>query len=158
MNAILWSVFNKTLQKGLYPLPKDGRVSFNSDILMPVDYWSAIGYILIENFAVRVDVFERIFFIARQKIKKGPFIESSDLMNPIGCNSKQLADILSFCGFDNIFLGDERKIFFLKQKNQKKSQKLSKKNNIKKSKTIISQRKNIKTDPNSPFAVLQKLL
>ena len=79
-------------------------------------------------------------------------------MNTIGCNSKQLADILSFCGFDNIFLGDERKIFFLKQKNQKKSQKLSKKNNIKKSKTIISQRKNIKTDPNSPFAVLQKLL
>ena len=54
---------------------------------MPTSYWSAIGYICIDNFAVRIDVFERIFFLARQKFKSGPFLESADLMNPIGCNS-----------------------------------------------------------------------
>ena len=43
-----------------------------------------------------MDVFEKIFFLARQKLKKGPFLESSDLMNPIGCNSNQLKDILAF--------------------------------------------------------------
>ena len=57
---------------------------------MPDSYWSAIGYYCSNNFAVRIDVFERVFFLARQKIKYGPFIESSDMMNPIGCNSDQL--------------------------------------------------------------------
>ena len=28
--------------------------------------------------------------------KKGPFLESSDLMNPIGCNSEQLKDIMKY--------------------------------------------------------------
>ena len=128
---------------------------------MPASFWSAIGYISVENFAVRVDVFERIFFLARQKIKFGPFIGSSDLMNPIGCNSQQLADMLSFCGFENITLGDEKKIFFLKQKNLKKHEKIGKKNkkkNVKRDKNQFDKRNKIKTDPNSPFAVLQKLL
>ena len=37
------------------------------------------------------------FFLARQKIKYGPFIESSDMMNPAGCNSEQLSNILKYC-------------------------------------------------------------
>ena len=106
LKALLWRVFNDMSETAPYPLPKDGRVSFDSDILMPKSYWLAIGHVYIENFAVRVDVFERIFFLARQKIKFGPFIESSDLMNPVGCNSQQLINILSFCGFDNIILGE----------------------------------------------------
>ena len=91
---------------------------------MPTSYWLAIGYICIDNFAVRVDVFERIFFLVRQKLKSGPFLESSDLMNPIGCNSQQLTNILSFCGCQSITLGDEKKIFFYEQKIQKKIEKI----------------------------------
>ena len=53
---------------------------------MPNNYWQSIGYININNFVFRIDVFEK-FFLARQKLKKGPFLESSDLMNPLGCNS-----------------------------------------------------------------------
>ena len=161
LNALLWKVFNEQSEKFFYPIPRDGRVSFIPDISMPSSYWSAIGYICFENFAVRVDVFERIFFLARQKIKFGPFIGSSDLMNPIGCNSQQLANMLSFCGFENITLGDEKKIFFLKQKNPKKHEKISKKNknkNVKRGKNKFDKRKIVKSDPNSPFAVLQKLL
>ena len=79
---------------------------------MPTSYWLAIGHIFIDNFAVRVDVFERIFFLARQKLKFGPFLESADLMNPIGCSSEQLTNILSFCGFENITLQGEKKIYF----------------------------------------------
>ena len=44
---------------------------------MPKTYWFAIGYISLGGFLVRIDVFERIFFLARQKIKYGPFVESS---------------------------------------------------------------------------------
>ena len=128
---------------------------------MPKSYWLAIGHICIDNFAVRVDVFERIFFLARQKIKLGPFLESSDLMNPIGCNSQQLINILSFCGFENITLGNEKKIFFYEQKKQKKIEKSDKKNKkkiIKRSIKETTKRKEKKTNLNSPFAVLRKLL
>ena len=168
LNAILWKVFNKSHETNLYPLPKDGRVSFVPSISMPTSYWLAIGYICIENFAVRVDVFERIFFLVRQKLKSGPFLASSDLMNPIGCNSQQLSNILSYCGCHSITLGDEKKIFFYEQKKQKKIDKLDKKNKkldennkkkiIKKNNKETIKRKEKKIDPNSPFAVLQKLL
>ena len=64
----------------------------------------------------RIDIFEKIFFIARQKLKKGPFLESSDLMNPIGCNSNQLKDIMIFCGYDYLIISDEKKLFFVSSK------------------------------------------
>jgi len=174
LNAVLWKTFYEFKENNLYPLPKDGRVSFVSDISMLDSYWSAIGYHCIDKFAVRIDVFERIFFLARKKIKYGPFIESSDMMNPIGCNSDQLKNILKFCGFDSLKLGDGKKLFFLRQKKQIK---ISKKTNInikkknviklaiKKSSKIMrtnskinNLKKKIKADPNSPFAVLEKLL
>ena len=79
LNALLWSVYNNNSENKTFPFPKDGRVSFSTDINMPESYWHAIGHICVNNFLVRVDVFERIFFIARQKVKFGPFLESSDL-------------------------------------------------------------------------------
>ena len=161
LNAMLWKIFNGFSEKKPYPLPKDGRVSFTPNVSMPESYWSAIGYVLINKFAVRIDVFEKIFFLARQKFKSGPFLESAELMNPIGCNSEQLTNILSFCGFENITLEGEKKIFFYGQKKQKKAEKSSKKNKkkiIKKHYKELIKRKEKKTDLNSPFAVLQKLL
>ena len=66
---------------------------------MPSDYWQSIGYINIKNFLFRIDVFEK-FLYCKTKIKKWPFLESPDLMNPIGCNSNQLKDIMVFCGIN----------------------------------------------------------
>ena len=160
--AILWKVHHNFSKNAFFPLPKDGRVSFLPETKMPDTYWSAIGYQCINNFALRIDVFEKVFFLARQKIKAGPFLESADMMNPVGCNSDQLKDILAFCGFDCIELGDRKKLFHLTPKkkisikfeNNKKTIKI-KGNNIKNKKIV---EKKIKTDPNSPFAVLGKLL
>ena len=143
------------------PLPKDGRVSFVSETKMPSSYWYAVGYINIKDIAVRIDVFERVFFLARQKIKFGPFIESSDLMNPIGCNSNQLTNILDFSGFDSFKMPDEKMLFFTKIKKTKNINSKKKKNDTKskkKAKKILIKDKNVEPDPNSPFAVLQKLL
>jgi len=161
LNAMLWKLFYKSDETNPYPLPKDGRVSFAPNISMPKSYWFAIGYICIDNFAVRVDVFEKIFFLVRQKLKSGPFLESSDLMNPIGCNSQQLTNILSFCGCQRITLACEKKIYFYEQKTKKIIEKLDKKNKkkiIKKNNKKTFKRKEKIIDPNSPFAVLQKLL
>ena len=205
LKALLWKNFYLSNEKNNYPLPKDGRVSFNTEIQMPDSYWSAIGYKCLDNFAVRVDVFERVFFLARQKIKYGPFFESADMMNPIGCNSNQLSNILEFCGFKNIKLIDDKNLFYLNSKKQNVviktkviknkiiktkviKNKIIKtkviKNKIIKTKVIkdkvidLKDKKNIKprkdniflkktkivkdinkeADPNSPFAVLEKLL
>ena len=160
--AMLWKVYHNFSKDVFFPLPKDGRVSFLPETEMPDKYWSAIGYQCINNFALRIDVFERVFFLARQKIKSGPFLESADMMNPVGCNSDQLKDILAFCGFDCVELAGGKKLFHLiikkkvskKFKNNKKTIKI--KANNKKNKKIME--KKTKADPNSPFAVLEKLL
>ena len=155
--AILWKTFYQNDIDELLPLPINGRVSFSTEIKMPDHYWQCIGYININNFLFRIDVFEKIFFIARQKLKKGPFLESSDLMNPIGCNSNQLKDMMLFCGYEYLTISDEKKLYFLN--NYKKE---SKKVVTKEKKRKINKKNNnkyeIKADPNSPFAVLEKLL
>ncbi len=122
---------------------------------MPDNYWQAIGYININNFVFRIDIFEKIFFLARQKFKKGPFLESSDLMNPLGCNSDQLKDIMTFCGYQNLILSDEKKLYFSNHK-KKVTKKINKKNITKINKKYNKDK--INRDPNSPFAVLEKLL
>ena len=154
--AILWKTFHQNNTNHFLPLPSNGRVSFTSDVKMPDNYWQAIGYININNFIFRIDIFEKIFFLARQKLKKGPFLESSDLMNPIGCNSNQLKDIMNFCGYKYLTISDEKKLFFLANKKKES-------NNIttKKSKNKLNNKNDknkIKRDPDSPFAVLEKLL
>ena len=82
------------------------------------------------------------------------FLESSDLMNPIGCNSDQLKDIMIFCGYDYITISDEKKLYYF-NKNKKDIKAVISKNKYKNKKT--NTKKNMK-DPNSPFAVLEKLL
>ena len=154
--AILWKTYYQNDNDDILPLPLNGRVSFTSETKMPDHYWQSIGYINIKNFIFRVDVFEKIFFIARQKLKKGPFLESSDLMNPIGCNSNQLKEIMAFCGYDSLTISDEKKLFFLP--NKEKATKKIKKNKPNKKINFDKNQKNVKRDPNSPFAVLEKLL
>ena len=123
---------------------------------MPDNYWQAIGYININNFVFRIDIFEKIFFLARQKLKNGPFLESSDLMNPIGCNSDQLKDLMVFCGYQYLTIPDKKKLYFLG--NKKKEKKKIIKNYSNKKTHTKNNKDNIKRDPNSPFAVLEKLL
>ncbi len=162
LSALLWCVFNDHKFEGNAPLPKDGRVSFEIQNEMKNEYWPAIGYIKLKNFALRVDVFERIFFIARQKIKNGPFLDSADLMNPVGCDRDQLRDILKFCGFNALKLNNDRDLYYneLKKHSKKLTKDKTKKINIKKNaKTSkVSNKPKKHADPNSPFAVLEKLL
>jgi hypothetical protein len=171
LNALLWKIFYNFNQNNYYPLPTDGRVSFDSEINMPDTYWSAIGYNCLNRFVIRVDVFERVFFIARQKVKYGPFLQSSDLMNPVGCNYNQLKNILNFCEFRSIQLSENQNLFYYKAKKQeitkkikiKKNKVINLKNNKKiptkaRNNNLKSNKKEKKNDPNSPFAVLEKLL
>ena len=156
LSAILWKIYSKNTLTGYLPLPTDGRVSFISKINMPRSYWTSIGYICINNFAFRVDVFEKIFYLARKKVKYGPFLESADLMNPIGCNGEQLEDLMLFCGYETISMIGDKKMYFFKKKTKSTYRKV-KKNITKKTHNLEAKPKKI-VDPNSPFAVLEKLL
>ncbi len=162
LTAILWCLFNNCDFDDKLPLPKDGRVSFLPNNLMQSEYWMSIGYLKLNDIAIRVDVFERIFFIARQKNKNGPFLESADLMNPVGCNSNQLKDILTFCGFKAIQLNNDRYLYFVEVNKQsfKLKKRIVRKNDLNKKSKIkkTNINKNKPADPNSPFAVLEKLL
>ena len=90
-------------------------------------------------------------------------------MNPVGCNSDQLKNILGYCGFESIAISENKKLFFYKSNKKEISKKSGKKimvrnKKIKKSNinlkknTSKKERKENKKDPNSPFAVLEKLL
>ena len=125
LNAVLWKIFSQIDSNFKLPLPENGRVSFICNTPIPENYWKHIGYLCINKFVFRIDIFEKIFFLARQKVKCGPFLESSELMNPIGCNSNQLKDILMYCGYQNINLSDNKKLYFYsirKETNKKKKQ------------------------------------
>jgi molybdate-binding protein len=83
-------------------------------------------------------------------------------MNPVGCNREQLKDILAYCGLSYIKFPNERYLFFYESNkvNTKHKRVVSKKIDLKsKSKNKKISRKVEKSiDPNSPFAVLEKLL
>ena len=69
--------------------------------------------------------------------------------------SDQLKDIMAFCGYDYLTIADGKKLYLL-NKNRKDSKKIIKN----KEKKLNKKNKTNKTkrDPNSPFAVLKKLL
>ena len=90
-------------------------------------------------------------------------------MNPVGCNSDQLKNILNYCGFQSISISENKKLFFYKSIKKEILKKSSKKITLHKKKIkkpSINLKNNIsnkekkdnKKDPNSPFAVLEKLL
>ena len=77
-------------------------------------------------------------------------------MNPIGCNSDQLKDIMSYCGYKYLTLSDEKKLFFIANKKKEIKKNIKNKSNVKINKK--NNKDKIKIDPDSPFAVLEKLL
>ena len=77
-NAILWKTYYQNENDDILPLPLNGRVSFTSEIKMPDNYWQSIGYIKIKNFLFRIDIFEKIFYLAIQKYKK--FFQALEVM------------------------------------------------------------------------------
>ena len=132
LRSLLWKNYNIFNQKMTYPLPTNGRVYFTTISDLPKSYWQAIGYIKINKIALRVDIFERLFFMVRQKYKFGTFIQHSDLMNLVGCDSAILKKILLYLNYDSVKMGNDNLIFVQNQnrKNKKPGISREKKNNL----------------------------
>jgi len=130
IRAILWKIFYSHKLNEYLPLPTDGRVYFQTKLSMPKNYWPAIGYFKINNLVLRIDIFERLFFLIRKKYRFGTFIQHSDLMNLIGCNSNQLREILLYLKYDSILMGNDQLLFVLKHESKIKTKKIDKKKDI----------------------------
>ena len=63
---------------------------------------------------------------------------------------------MTFCGYQYLIISDEKKLFFLSNKKKEIKKAVNNKPNKKINKIIKKDK--IKRDPNSPFAVLEKLL
>ena len=149
IRSLLWKNFYGCKSKQLYPLPTDGRVYVSSKNNLPKSYWQAIGYVKIDDIAIRVDIFERLFFMVRQKYRFGTFIQHSDLMNLIGCDFKALKNIIFFLNYDSVTMGNNQLIFVQKQNKEiKKFQNSNKKNNK------ISKNDKKKTSQKTSFGAL----
>ena len=61
-----------------------------------------------------------------------------------------------FCGYEYLTLSDGKKLFFIVNKKKQIKKNIKNKSNVKKNKKNNIDK--IKRDPNSPFAVLEKLL
>ncbi len=115
LRALLWKNYKLFSKNFLYPLPSNGRVYFNIQNEIPDDYWLAIGYVRIDKIAVRVDIYERLFFMVRKKYRFGTFIQDPDLMNLVGCDSETLKKIMLFLNYESVYMGNDQLIFILKQ-------------------------------------------
>ena len=129
---LLWENYNNFKQNTIYPLPTNGRVYFTDSSDLPKSYWQAIGYVKINKIALRVDIFERLYFMIRQKYRSGTFIENSDIMNLVGCDSAVLKKILLYLNYDSVKMGNDQLIFVQNQSRNNKKPGISKekKNNL----------------------------
>mgnify|MGYP001226022097 CR=1 FL=1 len=148
LRAILWKIYNSYSKIHNFPLPTDGRVYFNVKDDLPLGYWRAIGYVLINKLAIRVDIYERVSYLTRRMSRYGPVIQSSSLMNLIGCTPDQLKEVLLFFNFDSIIMGNNQLLFFRKKETKKIA--VYKRKIVKKVK-----KKQVKINLDSPFAILK---
>ena len=91
--------------------------------------------------------------MVRQKYRFGTFIQHSDLMNLIGCNSNQLKEILLFLNYESIIMGNDQLLFIYIPRDLIKKTKLRNDRTLKNKNTIKNKLKKVKSE--SPFAVLE---
>ena len=157
LRMIFWCIENDF--KGAELIPKDGLVSFHNNLKNLEKFWLSGGYKRIDDFLIRVDIFERVAVIIRNEGKKGKFLISDEMLSLSGTTRDQMAKILNKLGYKKIIntLVDNKNnsnIYIFEKHNKKKF----KQNYSKYRKTKIKNNKIKKNiDPNSPFAVLSKL-
>ena len=81
--------------------------------------------------------------MVRQKYRFGTFIQNSDLMNLVGCDSIVLKKILLYLNYDSVKMGNDQLIFVQNQSGRNKKPRFSmkKKNNLLKKTKIEEKQK-----------------
>jgi len=158
MRGLLWG-----LHHGVpVTLPPQGRVSIERISALPDAFYQAIGYRVMGDLAIRIDMVERIAALAWELGKKSPLVIVPDLLSLAGCSVEQMTLILQCLGYVSRTKG-ELVTFHFRHKGENKVAKNAKQgekkhDDKKKSSTKTPSKKipKVKIDENSPFAKLRE--
>ncbi len=95
MRGLLWALYHD--KPVIFPPP--GRVSVEVAGQVPEAFYQAIGYRVMGDLAVRIDMVERIAELAWTLGKKAPFGINPDLLSLAGCTVEQMTVILKALGY-----------------------------------------------------------
>jgi ATP-dependent RNA helicase SUPV3L1/SUV3 len=149
MRALLWSAAN---QISGCTLPAPGLVSAMRDQKTPDEFYAAIGYRVVTDRIVRIDIVDRVVLSLIRLSRKGPFNLPRDLSAMLGMGNDQAALVVAALGYEKS--GDDG--LFVRARRRggpRPSGKQVRRNSGRKK--IIRQSKG--SDPNSPFARLADL-
>jgi ATP-dependent RNA helicase SUPV3L1/SUV3 len=134
LRNIIWAAWTES--KPISPLPP-GRVSLPAPPGVKSTTFEAIGYTLLGQRAMRIDILERLAHQAWERSKSGGFGLAPELLSMCGCGHKELTDILTELGY--LAKGEGKNKIFHRHRKPRKS---------------IKQKKSRPPKPDSPFAVL----
>ena len=149
MRALLWTVSNRITG---CTLPAPGLVSAIRDQNTPDEFYAAIGYRVVTDRIVRIDIVDRVALSLIRLARKGPFNLPRDLAAMLGMGNDRAALVVAALGYERS--GDDglfarvRRRHGPKPSGEQKRRNSGQKNKIRRSKS---------SDPNSPFARLADL-
>jgi len=161
IRGLLWALFNDL--PGPVSLPAPGRVSVPSTPEPAKGFFDAIGYRVFGVLALRIDMVERIAEKAWMLNRKGAFTAQPNLLSLAGCGTEEMAVILKRIGYKqksvegvvHFRFAHARRV----QKIPAKEASAKAAGKPKKGQKPIKQKSNsreVKVDPDSPFAKLKE--
>ena len=148
LRALLWTAFNQVT--GCTP-PAPGLVSANRDQKAPDEFYAAIGYRVIADRVVRIDIIDRVALSLIRLSRKGPFDLPRELVAMLGMGNDRAVLVVAALGYERS--GDDGLYVRVRRRGPRRPGKRVKRNS--KQKDIVRTSKS--TDPDSPFARLADL-
>ena len=79
-------------------LPRGAKLSRRAESIPP-SVWEMLGYRVVGDRAIRVDVLEKFAAIVRKKARTGPFSATQDMLALAGCDAVALAPVMLDLGY-----------------------------------------------------------
>ena len=117
-----------------YIIPKSGLNFLKNETKKNSKFLLICGFENFDKFYVRVDILERLFLKIIENNKDGVFKIDSDMINLIGCTKENFFKLLELMQYKRKKIKDNKEEFFMyrpkfiKSKNKKNEQKISKDN------------------------------
>lgn len=145
MRALLWGAFHQTEN---YAPPAPGQVSAMRDQAVPDAFYAAMGYRVVHDRVVRIDILDRVSLGLMRLSRNGPFELPRAFTAMLGMGKDQAEPVLNALGYkkspeNGQYVRDNRHRG-AKQRNHNMKRK-------------TKQRASSGLDPNSPFARLARL-
>ena len=156
LRAILWAIKNQKFID--FKFSEYGKVSYSLEKGIEDKHYNIIGYSILADRVIRVDMIERLLAIIRSSAREGKFNITEEMLSIAGCSKEYMVKALDTLGYEiqnKDQLSEPDKLIFTKKKLVRKNFKFHKKdkkidnNKIKK---VVTKKQ---INKNSPFAILQ---